>query len=135
MPIADALKAAHRLGLPHGRLGSRSRAVGRPDRTQARLHRSSGRLPGEPEPMAATDDAHGAANRNRDGATPAADLYSLGVFWPGCCRAKTIELIQRSPEGVLRPPRPWKTWSATCSPTIHPSGRPPAKFKTGSTSC
>lgn len=74
--IADALKAAHRLGLPHGRLAPGSVLLAGP--TEPRLDFTGAEVgsPGGPEAVAATNDSR--LFESSDGESPAADLYNLG---------------------------------------------------------
>ena len=44
--VAGALRAAHRLGLSHGRIGPADVLVGGATTAEARLHRRRGRFPG-----------------------------------------------------------------------------------------
>ena len=76
--IADALRAAHRLGIPHGRLAPGYILVAGPTEPRLDFTGAAVGFPGDPEHVATGNDAPDSANRDRDEASPAADLYNLG---------------------------------------------------------
>ena len=69
--VAGAIKSAHRLGLPHGRLSPGQVLLAGPTQTKLDFTGAEVGFPGEPEPV---------PNASNVTASAAADLYSLGAL-------------------------------------------------------
>ena len=88
--VADALKAAHRLGLPHGRLGPGHVLLAGPTQPKLDFTGALVGFPGEPEPAPSAGDLT---------ANPAADLYSLGTLLAWLLSGQRDQ-IHREPSGA-----------------------------------
>jgi eukaryotic-like serine/threonine-protein kinase len=99
--VAGALKAAHRLGLPHGQLGPGHVLLAGLTQPKLDFAGASVGFPGMPEPAPDADGALVIANAGNVSASPAADLYSLGALLAWLLSGRPDRIHQEPSGGTL----------------------------------